>query len=497
MVQVSRTNVTPTTTGAWVDVDVSAYVDAGNTALVVLEIVNTSTTEYNWGIRKNGSTDDIRDIIEEKGHTWAAIGVDSSDIFEAYIQNTAIQLYLVAYATSDEAGNLTNAVDLDQDVEGAWTDIDISSHTGADTAKVAFFLVNQVYGTYMYGFRQNGSTDDRKADIFNGDLRGAMMSVDANEILEYYSEYYEVDIWLVGWLKDNVSSWANAKDYSTATTGSYVDVDFSTDIPAGGNGAFVHFYGSTNAEYSGNIRKNGETSDSYYDISNHQYLWTEIDSSRIAEQKIENTALDLYLWGYTTTAGGQTYYQSVGGTLTSAGTLTAIPTFTQLLSGSLSFSGTLSTVITITKNLAGYLNFQGNLTKKIIKTLSGALSFSGSLSEVFIGVLSLAGSISFSGALSKTITFCQSLSGILTFAGSVAGKAIKATGGVLSFTGELSRKIYKNLSGVLSFSGSLSYIRIYSKSLQGTISFAGSLTKQKITEGFEKFKRILFFWIGK
>lgn len=300
MIPVARTQLADVPLSAWTDVDVSAYVDAGNTAGIILEIVNPTGTEYVWGIRKNGSSDPRKKGLEDTGHTWVAIGVDSNDIFEFYMANTAIDFYIVGYISSSEGAFFTNAVNKSLGSTGSWIDIDISGDTGGDTAVMAFWqIVNTSVGTtHNFGLRENGSTDDRKTGgLFQNDLRGAMMSVDVNEILEGWIASVQVDFFMTGYLTDNFTSFTNAKNYSTGTTGSYVDADFSSDIPVGNNGAFVHF--SSGTEYAANIRKKGDAWDSYYDFSEHQYLWTEIDANRVAQQKIENTAMDLYLWGFT------------------------------------------------------------------------------------------------------------------------------------------------------------------------------------------------------
>lgn len=298
MIPVARTQLADVALSTWTDVDVSAYVDAGNTAGIMLEIVNTAGIEYVWGARKNGSSDTLTGGIEDTGHTWVAIGIDSNDIFEFYMTNTAIDLFIVGYISNSEGSFFTNAVDKSLVSTGSWVDIDISGDTGGNTATLAFFLVTRLgAASSNWGLRKNGSTDNRTSSIFGDDLRGAMMSVDGSEILEGQISASLVDFYLVGYLTANFTSFTNAIDYSTATIGSYVDADFSSDIPAGNTGAFVHFFSAS--EYKANIRKKGDSWDSYYDFSEHQYLWTEINSSRVAEQKIENANMDLYLWGYT------------------------------------------------------------------------------------------------------------------------------------------------------------------------------------------------------
>jgi len=300
---INRVEITPTTASSYVDVDVSAYVDAGKTAGVILEIVNTSGTEYRWFARKNGSTDDWYGVIEDTGHTWYAVGVDSNDILECYVTNTTnVDIFIVGYIKKAEGYFFTNfSNNITQGLgTGSWYDRNLSEYSvGNDIIKTVFLLIGNNSAHTEYGFRKNGSTDNRIADIFAGDKRGAMMSVDENEILEINKENNSFYVYISGYLTDNVYSWTNAKDYSTANLGAYQEIDFSSDIPSGNNGALVHFCPTVNNEYKGNIRSLDDSWDSYYDITKHQYLWTKIDSDRKAEQRVESISLDLYLWGYT------------------------------------------------------------------------------------------------------------------------------------------------------------------------------------------------------
>lgn len=97
---ITPVKVTPGTAGSWQDVDVTAHLgaDAGSATGVILHIVNIATDKC-LGLRKNGSTDDRHSDMRGASHLWAMIGIDSSDIFEAYLEDiTAAQdIYLVGY----------------------------------------------------------------------------------------------------------------------------------------------------------------------------------------------------------------------------------------------------------------------------------------------------------------------------------------------------------------------------------------------------------------
>ncbi|GAI65572.1 unnamed protein product, partial [marine sediment metagenome] len=103
--------------------------------------------------------------------------------------------------------------------------------------------------------------------ILNNNLTGAMMSVDATEKLEGYISNVAVNFYLVGYLTANFVSWANEKDYSTANAGIWEVVNMGGDIPAGWDGACLHFH---KGAFSGGIRKNGTLIDNYHRVWKHR-----------------------------------------------------------------------------------------------------------------------------------------------------------------------------------------------------------------------------------
>ena len=298
---VSRVDIATGSDESWSDVDVTAHVggDAGDVAGVLVEIRGYDTDTDTYGVRNNGSTD-TETVFHTSGssHTFFWVGVDSNDIFEVYLQDvSAMNLYLLAYVTNDEAGFFTNRVDVSLGSTGSWTDVDISSDTGADTALVAFLQVQCAGATAAA--RENGSTDNR---LNSGRDHSQMISVDENEIMELYISNTACDQYVMGYLTDNVTTFTNMKDYTTGTTGSYEDVDLSSDVPAGSVGAFFQMFMTGYINW--NVRENGSSDDVYTDTSGGQaYAWTEIDGSAVAEQKIETTSADLYLMGYSELSG--------------------------------------------------------------------------------------------------------------------------------------------------------------------------------------------------
>jgi hypothetical protein len=315
-------DVTPGSTSAWVDVNVSANVPAGATG-VILQMLNTSgSSTYHYGVRNNGSTDGW--MVGTQATALAGstslfmVGVDGSRIFECYIQNTAVKTYLLGYTTAG-ATFFTNAVDKSTTTTGSYVDIDISGDTGANTAIGAIFIIKNTSGTAKtFNLRKNGSSDDRYTSVMAGWATMALIGVDGSELCEQKIFDTTMDAYLVGYITSGAVLFTNAVAKTTGTTGSYVDTDITGDIAADdATGAILEFTASSG--YATAVRKNGASYD-YYGYIQHGWGICAIDNGDIFEQKIGNSNMDLYLVGYTLHT--TTVYRSVGtntGTLYSTG----------------------------------------------------------------------------------------------------------------------------------------------------------------------------------
>ncbi len=289
---ITPVDITPATSGAWVDADVSAYIPT--TATGVMLHINNSTAAYAVGFRKNGSTDNRINSLRADEHMWMAIGVDNNQILELYLDNiTYTKVYLVGYFT-DEAVFFTNAVDKSLSVTSTWTDIDISADTGTDTAVGAIFeVIHASNGYRWYDLRKNGSTDNFSSG--SNDVKshnGAIVGVDANEICEGIIENTDVDFYLVGYMTKDVSFNTNATDMSLSTTGAWTDL---SALPTGATGAFFNV--PLGADAYG-LRQNGSSENI---VNGYPHGWSMVaaDSNGLIEGYSTNGLVKFYLVGYT------------------------------------------------------------------------------------------------------------------------------------------------------------------------------------------------------
>jgi hypothetical protein len=188
-------------------------------------------------------------------------------------------------------------------------DVDVSAYVPSGATGVILQMVNPVVPLtqYQYGVRKNGSTDTwmigAKDTARGGSNLFFMTGVDANRIFEVYTETVEVKTYLIGYTMAGVTFYTNAIGKSLATTGTYQDVNISADT--GGATAIgavftVNETGAGTAAYA--LRKKGSTDDFYTDLRGEQATvqLVGVDAGEIAQMKIANVSIDLYLTGYVT-----------------------------------------------------------------------------------------------------------------------------------------------------------------------------------------------------
>jgi hypothetical protein len=277
---------------AWIDINVSGI--TGYTASVtgvVVEVVDTGSSNLAYGLRKNGSTDNrVGNIVGETNgtHLMATVGVDGSGIFEGYAGSSELDFYVVAFITEDTF--FTNAVDVSIGTTSAWTDKDVSADTGGDTATY-IWVESLIVGASAMGVRKNGSTDDRRALSWRHNFGG--VALDGSEIFEQYIANTTSDFYMLGYGNSATMTWhTNGIDRSTGTTGSYQTI---TTPGATAIAAFYDVYTGTDVAERYAIRSVGDTVEHFQRLYPRAYWTVALDSTnQTAEQKIGATTVDLY-----------------------------------------------------------------------------------------------------------------------------------------------------------------------------------------------------------
>ena len=281
---VTRTDVSPGTTGSWQDVDLDTYIGSlpSDVSGVILQVFNNGATTYGFGARKNGSTDNRTDTIRHHGLHGVYIGVDADNIFEIQIANAAIEVYVVGYMQDADAVWHTNGVNKYVS-SGAWTDVDITTDTGGAGA---IACVMEWQGGNQYGHRQNGSTDNRTT--IPQSHMWSMAGCDGDEITEVYRQSGGVSPYLVGWFLQDLTVNNNAVDQSLSSTSTWTNITAN----ASGDGALVEVVGSGN---DFGIRNDGSsvTDNGHPGGDSHGFIATEMTSD-IYEGYITATDVDFF-----------------------------------------------------------------------------------------------------------------------------------------------------------------------------------------------------------
>jgi len=280
-------DVTHAVDAVWTEIDVSAQIPAGATG-VILHVVNNNVAALDYGLRKKGSGDDHanRDTGPFE-HFWAAIGVDGSRIFEAYLEIAAdFELWLVGYTM---AGVTFFDNGVHQDGPGAlWADWDLSV-----SCPGAVGVILELTGrSISYGAQCKGSGDNRTA---KGNHYFAIVKCDASQVIEIYGSAVFIDFWCVGYITDGVTLFTDLPDYSLGVTGIYVDMDISGDCPNSVM-AFIQVY-DTGTGFVYALKKKGSAEDLVHDAWGLLEGFVEVDAAHILEGKIVNVATDFFLTG--------------------------------------------------------------------------------------------------------------------------------------------------------------------------------------------------------
>lgn len=284
------TNVSPVTTGGWVDLDLSSYIPVGSTG-VALRFINSDTADRRNGARNNDSTDATDYFIDNSTQATLYCGVDGSRICEVYRGSTGVTIYLDGYF-GEEAVFFANRTSIATGIAAAWVTQDISTAVSlGETALVAILNV-QATTTGGLGFRPSGSTDTRNGLPYGG--YGYIAGLTAHKF-EAWRATTGFDYNLLGYMKSGITVVNPATDYSGTTTGVYSDL---TALPTGAVGGLFDVQNATLNTYVA-MRSNGATHDNYWQMRtvNHP-VCTGADASRIVENKRSHLSTIYYLTSY-------------------------------------------------------------------------------------------------------------------------------------------------------------------------------------------------------
>lgn len=194
----------------WQDIDCST--EAPSAIGLIWEILSASVRQF--GLRKNGSSDDRYYTTDDHRCFGAIIGCDASQICEGYIESTDVDFFLVGYITDGCTFN-TNADDVSLGANSAWTNL-AALPSGAN---MGFIEVTNDGGDIDYGLRKDGSAEDIYGDIDSGGHSWGIIEA-ASLIIEGKIASTDIDFFVVGYSIALISK-------TSSETGSGADVKAS------------------------------------------------------------------------------------------------------------------------------------------------------------------------------------------------------------------------------------------------------------------------------
>jgi len=91
----NASDVSLSSTGSYIDVNVSGTIPANHSGCVV-EVITTDNAGYNYALRMNGIGTDLYDVSYQR-HTWCFVGTDVNGIFEGKISDVKVDFFVVGY----------------------------------------------------------------------------------------------------------------------------------------------------------------------------------------------------------------------------------------------------------------------------------------------------------------------------------------------------------------------------------------------------------------
>ena len=97
----------------WRDIAADTYSVPSAANGLILYAQNNRNNKVDFGIRKNGSTDDFDKQLPAQSHGQGAIGIDSDNIWEEHIDRTDTDVSIAAYTVAENIGNSILHADID------------------------------------------------------------------------------------------------------------------------------------------------------------------------------------------------------------------------------------------------------------------------------------------------------------------------------------------------------------------------------------------------
>lgn len=255
--------LTFTNNNAFQTVDVSAFVPSGASGVLIRTVWNGASSNNQFAARKNGSTDAFSSPHRNVGPVYTMIGLNASRQLQLLANSGGggVTATLLAYFDPGSVVFFDNATTFAPGAS-SWTDANLASATGADTAIAAILYKRSTRALATeIGWRRNGSTQDLRGDFPTSENGSAgfydgcvIVPCDGSEIFELWRNSTNFGNFnVVGYITRNYVGLDPFTDISQAGTGAFADADTVAD-----NALALMVEGvATVAALTAGIRENG------------------------------------------------------------------------------------------------------------------------------------------------------------------------------------------------------------------------------------------------
>jgi hypothetical protein len=463
------TDVSTATTGSWADLD------SGQSSAIGLILLAhpTSTTSYDYGLRKNGSTDDRHNRAVRKQGDWI-IGADAG-VSEQYIENNTFDMYLIGYITANFTFN-TNASDISLGSTGSYADLT----AGAATAKANIVEVASS-SYYDFALRRNGASDDIYYRVNRHTC--IIVGADTSGVSEGKIANTGADFFLIGWANTvatggvalagaviTKSGLAASSSVLRALTGAVISKSGllgATSVARYLAGAVI-----TKSGLQGALGKQIQ-------VAGQVVTSTTLAGALTLSQII---ALAGQIITQTTLAGAASVSRALAGQVATVSTLAGVPSIARALAGQISTITAATSVPSCIRGIVGAVSTVSSLqgASSVAKGLSGAVATASGLSAVPGVLRGMAGEVITSSGLAGVPSVARGLVGpVITKSGATGtASALKALAGVVITSSGLTGALTVVGQGIVALSGAIVTV----SSLAGSAAVQKALAGQIITE---------------
>ncbi|MEM4720576.1 MAG: hypothetical protein QXT73_00765 [Candidatus Methanomethylicaceae archaeon] len=314
--------LTFSTTGAWVDKDVTLDFPPG-TFMLLLQVQNTATNkDYKFSVRVNGSTENRSASTVYRGTTkWMIVPIPdnaSNRIFEVYIENTAVRAYVTGYCRyfCSQENPISGSYTADKSLDTAGSYLTVNTRMWTASAlfvkkqgaqAVLMEVYNSGASTYKYAVRPVGTTYDYYYGQYARASSLAIAKLDTNFDFQMKIENIAVDTFLYGWGCSDFKMFSSPQLMTITTTyNTWVDHNISNYVSPGHIpvGAILQVINPTAGTIGFNVRKNNSTTSITTAINLpagcQHFIMVGVDSDNIFEVYVTASGIQMYLLGYIT-----------------------------------------------------------------------------------------------------------------------------------------------------------------------------------------------------